>query len=160
MPMQVVSSQAVKNVQSNITALPQTATANIFVVSGDVFVSMICGVFTTAMGAVANATKLSAKCGALTAVDICATADINAAAAGTIFQPITSFATAASIAATNGVIVAGPSATAAPTGFVMACGTTGAGVILVNCAGSGVTGAIRWTCLYLPLSSGAGIVSA
>jgi hypothetical protein len=152
-------STLIKSVQSNITALPQATTANIFVVSGDVFVTSILGVCTVVMGSVANATKLSAKCGALTAVDLCATADINALAAGTLFAPLTTFGTAASIAATNGVLI-NVSITAPGIGFLMGCGTTGAGIILVNCAGSGVTGAIRWSCAYMPLSSGASIVSA
>ena len=159
MPFQVQA--LTKSVQSNIVALPQTGNSNLFTVSGDVSVVGIIGVVTVVIGSVANATKLQAVCGALTAVDLCATADVNALAAGAIYAPITSFATAASIAATNGVLVNGPSATAALTGFIMACGTTGAGVIRVNCAGSdGGTGRIRWTCYYVPMSSGASIVSA
>jgi len=149
------------NVQSNVVALPQGTTGNIFQVTGDVLVLGIVGVVTTTIGAVANATKLQAVCGALTAVDLCATADINGLVAGTVYAPITSFATAASIAGTAGILVSGPSATAALTGFVMACGTTFAGVIRVNCAGSdGGAGRMRWTCLYSPLSVGAQIVTA
>lgn len=159
MPLQIIS-QA-QSVQSNVVALPQTGNSNLFTVSGDVAVVMIVGVVTTVIGAVANATKLQAVCGALAAVDLCATADINALAAGALYVPITSFATAASIAATNGVLVNGPSATAQATGFIMGCGTTGAGVIRVNTAGSdGGTGRFRWTVWYRPLSSGASIVSA
>ena len=145
-----------KSVQSNIVALPQTTTANIFTVTGEVAVIIIEGVVTTVIGSVANATKLQALVGALTAVDLCATADVNAAAVGTLYVPITSFATAASIAATNGVLVNGPSATAQATGFIMSTG-----IIRVNCAGSdGGTGRMRWSVLYAPLSSGASIVSA
>src|SRR5258708_3588303 len=114
MPLQIQA--LTKSVQSAIVALPQTTTSNIFTVSGDVYVAMIQGVVTTIIGAVANATKLQAVCGALAAVDLCATADINGLVAGAVYQPITSFATAASIAGTAGVLVAGPSATAAPTG--------------------------------------------
>lgn len=159
MPLNITS--LTKSVQSNIVALPQTAAANIFVVSGDVAVIAIVGVVTVIIGAVANATKLKAKAGALAFVDLCATADVNALVAGAVYAPITSFATAASIAATAGVLVNGPSATAQATGFIMGCGTTGAGVITVDCAGSdGGTGRMRWSCLYAPLSSGASIVSA
>ena|SRR5215469_4382298 len=159
--MSLLIQSLMKGVQSNIVALPQTGNSNLFTITGDVAVVGIVGVCTVVIGSVANATKLQAVCGALTAVDLCATADVNALAAGTVYAPITSFATAASIAATNGVLVNGPSATAQLTGFIMACGTTGAGVIRVNCAGSdGGTGRMRWSCYYMPLSSGANIVSA
>ncbi len=123
MPLNITT--LTKSVQSNITLLPQSTTASIFIVSGDVAVIALTGVCTVIIGAVANATKLQAVCGALTAVDLCATADVNALAAGTIFAAITSFATGATIAATNGVLVNGPSATAQATGFIMSCGRIG-----------------------------------
>ena len=159
MPLQIQT--LLKSVQSNITALPQAGpgTSTLWNVTGDVYVTTIVGVCTTTIGAVANATKLSAKCGALTAVDICATADINALAAGTLFMPVTTFATAAGIAATNGVQINVP-ITAPGMGFIMCCGTTNAGIITVTCAGTSVTGAMRWTLVYMPLSSGSQIVSA
>ena len=154
MPLNITT--LTKSVQSNVVALPQTGNSNLFTVSGEVAVIAIVGVVTVVIGAVANATKLQGVATGLTAVDLCATADLNAAAVGTLYVPITSFATAASIAATNGVIVNGPSATAQATGFIMT-----SGVIRVNTAGSdGGTGRMRWSCLYAPLSSGASIVSA
>lgn len=134
-----------------ILALPQTTTKVLFTITGGpIIVSCIFGIVTTIIGAVANATKLTATptVGG-TATDICATGDINAAAAGDILIPITSFATALSIN-TAGVIVNGPSATAQATGFIMTPGT-----ILVNCAGSdGGTGRVQWFMRWVPMSNG------
>lgn len=162
MPLQIQA--LTKAVQSNVVLLPQATTGSIFVVAGDVQVLCVQGVVTTTIGAVANATKLQAVCGALTAVDLCATADVNALAAGSIFNMVNGFGTGAVITAANGVVIQGSVLVTAPTAFLMMCGTTGAGVIRVNCAGSSgagaAGGAFRWTCLYVPLSNGASIVSA
>jgi hypothetical protein len=155
-PLQVIGIP--HTVQSNIVALPQggPGTSNLFAVTGDVYVYQITGAVTVAIGAVANATKLTAVCGALTGVDLCATTDINGLAAGYIFSPITTLATAMGNNA-NGVLVN----VGAAVGFIMGCGTTGAGIIRVSCAGAdGGTGRVRWTCAYIPLSSGSQIVSS
>ncbi len=137
--------------QTNPLALPQTTTKILWTITGGpIVVWAVFGVVTTLIGAVANATKLTATPttgGAAT--DICGTVDINAAAAGDIMIPITSFATAMSLN-TAGVIVNGPSATAQATGFIMTPGT-----ILVNCAGSdGGTGRVQWYLWYIPMSVG------
>ncbi len=136
---------------TNPLALPQTATKVLFTITGGpIRVIAIMGVVTTIIGAVANATKITATpTTGGTATDICATGDINAAAAGDILIPITSFATALSIN-TAGVIVDGPSATTQATGFRMTPGT-----ILVNCAGSdGGTGRVQWYLHYIPIGVG------
>ncbi len=130
-------------------ALPQTATKTIYTITGGpIRVLKIFGLVTTAIGAVANATKLTATPtigGAAT--DICATADLNAAAAGDLLLTAPSFATGLSI------ITAGVGPVAASTlfnAFIMTPGT-----ILVNCAGSdGGTGRIQWFMHYEPLSVG------
>lgn len=137
--------------ETNPLALPQTTTKVIFTITGGpIRVNAIFGIVTILVGAVANATKLTATPttgGAAT--DVCGTGDINAAAAGDILIPITSFATALSIN-TAGAIVDGPSATTQSTKFIMTPGT-----ILVNCAGSdGGTGRVQWYMHYVPLSVG------
>lgn len=136
---------------TNPLSLPQTTTKVLWTITGGpIKVISVMGVVTTVIGAVANATKLTATPttgGAAT--DICGTVDINAAAAGDIMIPITSFATAMSLN-TAGVIVNGPSATTQATGFIMTPGT-----ILVNCAGSdGGTGRVQWYLNYVPLGVG------
>jgi hypothetical protein len=137
--------------QTNPLLLPQTAVKTIFTVTGGViWVRAIIGHVTTAIGAVANATKFTVTptVGG-TATDICATGDLNAAAAGDILMPITSFATALSIN-TAGVLVAPDSGTGAPTGFMMT-----PGVIALNCAGSdGSVGLVSWRLLYVPMTNG------
>lgn len=126
-------------------ALPQTGNKTLFTVAGGpIFVIHIIGRVNTAIGAVANATKLQVvpTFAPTTAVDICATAELNAAAVGTLYIPITSFATAASITVTSGV---GPIAAATLfTGFYM-----NSGVIRINCAGSdGGAGRMSFHMLY------------
>ncbi len=136
---------------TNPLALPQTTTKVLFTITGgSIRVLGMYGIVTTAIGAVANATKITVTptVGG-TATDICGTGDINAAAAGDILIPITSFATALSIN-TAGVIVDGPSATAAATRWIQTTGT-----ILVNCAGSdGGVGFVKWHLHYIPMNIG------
>lgn len=137
--------------QTSPIALPQGTTKTLFtIVGGPIKVVAIFGIVTTVIGAVANNTKITATPttgGAAT--DVCAVADINAAAAGDILIPITSFATALSIN-TAGVIVNGPSATAQATGWIMTPGT-----IILNCAGSdGGTGRVQWFMHYSAMSVG------
>ncbi len=103
----------------------------------------IFGIVTTAIGAVANATKLQGLMDALTAVDLDATVDINAAAVGTIFSITGTLANAATLNA-NGVAIA----QATP---IHMTGGLQAGIIQVNCAGSdGGTGRIAWVLACRP----------
>jgi len=129
--------------------LPQTANAPIFtVVGGRVILNLIIGEVTTLIGAVANATKLTAVPTAGTSVDLCATADINALEVGGKLV-------------VNGVLATAISKTlagAAPAGstpVVVAVGT-----INLNCAGNSGTGSIKWSVFYVPLDDGATITAA
>lgn len=127
-------------------ALPQTGTSSLFIVTGTCRILQLYGIVTTVIGAVANATKLQFICTApaLTAVDLCATADINALAAGAIYSITGTLATLATIVApnTNGL------ALAQATGLNV---TTG--IIRVNTAGSdGGTGRIQWFIDYMPMN--------
>lgn len=146
-------------VMTNALTLPQTTTKTIFTITGGpIEVLKIFGICITAIGAVANATKLSATTtvnAATVTTDICATVDVNAMTVGSVYELVTGFSTAAVISTTGLYPVA--SATLY-TRFVMNVGT-----ILVNCAGSdGGTGQIQWFMHYKPLSVGvsmAGLVS-
>lgn len=130
----------------SILTLPQSTTGTIFTVAnGPIWVRCIVGFVTTAIQAQANATKIQAVATGLSAVDICATGDINGLAVGTLLMPVTSFATALPVTTTNGVAFAGP-ITAPATQFVM-----NAGVIRLNCAASN-TGAIQWSLIYKPMA--------
>lgn len=106
-------------------------------------ITSIFGIVTTAIGAVANATKLQALMDALAAVDLDATVDINAAAVGTIFAITGTFANAATLNV-NGVVVG-------QAGGIMVSGGLQAGIIQVNCAGSdGGLGRIAWVMAARP----------
>ena len=135
---------------TNPLTLPQTASKTIFTVAGgSIRVLEIFGFVTVAIGAVANATKLTIVPATtpVTPVDVCATLDINALAIGNLLIAITGFSTALS-AVTSGY---GPVASSTlPTTFI--CRT---GNIQLNCAGSdGGLGMIKWHMRYIPLNTG------
>lgn len=103
----------------------------------------IFGIITTAIGAVANATKLQALMDALTAVDLDATLDINAAAAGGILNITGTLANAMTLNA-YGVAIAQVTP-------IHVTGGLSAGIIQVNCAGSdGGGGRIAWVMAARP----------
>ena len=150
MPLQITS-LSTKLAQSAPLGLPASTTGTLFTVSGGpVWVVGIFGFVTTVIQAQATTFKISGKSGALTAVDICATGDLNGLAVGTLVMPVTTFATALAVAATNGVQIAVP-ITAPPMSWIQNTGT----IIGTTVATS--TGAIQWSCVYLPLAPGASI---
>jgi hypothetical protein len=112
----------------------------------------IFGIVTTAIGAVANATKLQGLMDALAAVDLCATLDLNGATVGTILN-ITGTLANAMTSNANGVAI----------GQVTPIHMTGglqSGSINLNCAGSdGGLGRIAWVLLARP-AYGVQVISA
>jgi len=131
-------------------ALPQTAAATIATISGGlVLVLAILGKVNTIIGAVANATKLKATATGLTAVDLCATVELNAAAAQALLT-ITGTVANAMIKNTNiNCIFQATPQIIAP------------GVIAVDCAGNdGGTGRVQWTFLWTPIDPAAKLVAA
>lgn len=134
---------------SKTLALPQTGTATIFTVAGGpIAIVHLSGYITVVIGSVANATKLHfAPSLGGTATDICATVDVNAAAAGDLFVLATSLATAAVLVST-GITTAAQATAEQLTQYIMA-----PGAIQVTTAGSdGGTGRIQWCLRYRPLS--------
>ena len=132
-------------------ALPQTATAAIFTVTGLVLLRRIVGYITTQIGAVANATKLLAvTTGAGADTDLCAALDINGYVVDSRLEITGTFANAMVR------ILDLPAAYTQATPVVIPPGT-----IAVNCAGSdGGTGRVRWSITYVPLETGAQVVAA
>lgn len=127
--------------------LPQTSTKTLFTIGGGpIKVEAIFGIVTTVIGAVANATKLQfVSTATSTAVDLCATADINALVAGAIYSVTGTLATGAVIVNSNLNQLALDQATS---------WNLGAGVIRVNTAGSdGGTGQIQWYIRYRPYAT-------
>lgn len=118
-------------------------TGNLFTFAGTIEIMAIWGRITTAIQAQTTNIKLSVVNDALTAYDICANVDANAAAIGTLLS-ITGTAANAGILTANGVL--------APTqaGRIITTCTT-SGVIKVT-YGAASTGAILFGVLWRPLS--------
>ena len=129
------------------TLLAQTPTPRpLYVVSGGAIrVLSIMGKVTTAVQAQANATKIQAKATGQTAVDMCATGEINGLAVGQV------------------VGITGVAATALQLGWAIVGQTTPwivvPGTIDMNCAAAS-TGAMSWVLRWLPLDPGAAVALA
>lgn len=126
--------------------LAQTGNLTLFnVTGGRILLTTITGTVTGAIQAQADAVKLQtvSTTGSIT-TDLCATVDLNAAAAGNLFGIVGVTATAAVIGAMvpqlKEVII-------------------GAGIIRMNAAASN-TGTMSWTLTYVPLDDGAAVTAA
>lgn len=133
--------------------IPQTASANLFTITGGkIQVLGIFGEVVTAIGAVANATKIKfTGTNPVATTDLCATLDINAKASGVTFSIVGVLATAMK-STTNNLVV--PADSIPWPGVVL-----GPGVIKVDCAGNSVTGTIKWSIVWLPLEVAAALAS-
>ncbi len=128
--------------------LPQTASTAYFTIAGGrVLLLGLVGQVGTAIQAQANAIKWIATPSAGTAVDICATVDVNGKEAGTLLG-ITGLFTAAMLASNAGATVMATNAVVLPVGTVN-----------LNTAASN-TGTTKWSAFWLPLDSGASLVAA
>jgi hypothetical protein len=122
------------------TTLAQTGVKSLYtVVGGAIRVISLQGFVTTAIQAQANATKIQAKATGQTAVDMCATGDINGLALG------------------QAVGITGVAATGLQMGWAI-LGTTTPWIVLpgtidMNCAASN-TGAFSWVLSWEPISPG------
>jgi hypothetical protein len=132
-------------------APPQTADGALFrITGGKIRVKGIYGEVTTAIGAVANATKLKHNpSGTGADVDLCGTLDITGDAVGQVYSITGTLATA--LKSTSLWLVAPADDIAAP-GL-----TLGPGDIELDCAGSSGTGSIKWTLVYENIDSGANV---
>lgn len=140
-------------VQGGIKTLPASGTQTLFTNTGPIFVTQIVGICTTVVQAQATTFKFSAKVGALTAVDVCATGDLTGFAAGGVISPITTFATALVVASPNTLGVMDQSSAKA-TAFIMG----GTGIITCTTVATS-TGAFQYTLRYKPLSANSTVVA-
>lgn len=129
------------------TVIPQAGVKSLYTIAGGtVHIMQIRGIVTTAVAGGANVTKFQFKPSGQTAIDLCATADINGLAVG------------------QQIGVAGPPASALLTGYGVAGASQGwnlgPGTIDLNCAAAAGTGAIRFIVRYLAEDPGAQIVLA
>ena len=129
--------------------IPQTADEALFrITGGKVKILSIIGEVTTAIGAVANATKLKHNpSGTGSDVDLCATLDITGDAVGTMYSIVGVVATALK-SATLWLVL--PADNLPAQGLVL-----GPGDLEIDCAGSSVTGKVQWTIEYVPLDPNA-----
>lgn len=127
-------------------ALPQTTTADIFVITGYVDLLNLCGVVTTVIQTQANNTKLQHDpSGTGSNTDLCANLDITADAVGTVYSIVGVPATALKSTALWQVL---PADNIPAPGIVL-----GPGSIALVCAASN-TGSVRWICRYRPVAGG------
>lgn len=122
------------------TLLAQSGVRSLYtIVGGSLRIISLQGFVTTAIQAQANATKIQSKATGQTAVDMCATGDINGLAVG---QPVG---------------ITGVAATGLQFGWAIIGTTTPwivvPGTIDLNCAASS-TGAIRWMLSWEPIDPG------
>lgn len=134
-------------VVKSAAALPQTAAATLFTVTGGrVLLLDIMGAVTVQIGAVANATKLQLG----QATDICATVEMNVAAVGSVLHITGTPA--------NAMVKAAPAAVIPIQATALVVTPT---TIDVRCAGSdGGGGRVKWTIHYIPLEAGATVVAS
>lgn len=129
------------------TAIAGATTKTLFTVAGGaVLVTNLVGIVTVIVQAQANAAKLIATPTVGTAVDLCATLDINAAEVGAMLS-ISGLATDA--------MLGGVSKSGAVSSMYRAVNVM-TGVIGLNTAADS-TGSIRWIITYIPLDDGASI---
>ena len=131
--------------------IPQTADQALFrITGGKIRVTSIIGEVTVAIGAVANATKLKHNpAGTGSDVDICATLDITGDAVGQIYSIVGVLATAMK-STTLWLVI--PSDNIPWPGLIL-----GPGDIEIDCAGSSVTGKVKWTLTYELVDAGANV---
>lgn len=122
---------------------PQTDLDDLFnVVGGRVLLKQIVGEVTTEIGNVANNTNLEFNPDDAVVGDLCAVLDIDSDAVGTLYG-ITGTAANAML---DGTVIVAKQATE----LILK-----PGVIELHCAGSSLTGAIKWTVVYVPIDDGA-----
>lgn len=126
-------------------------TGNIFTFSGWIEILAIYGRVTTVIQSQTTNIKLSVQNDALTAYDICANVDGNAAAVGTLLS-ITGTAANAGVLTANGVL--------APTQASRIITVSGTSGVIKATYGAASTGAILYGVLWRPLSQGATLAAA
>lgn len=136
---------------SSVTSASPLTTGTLFTFTGGIEIIRIVGTVSTVIQAQATTVKLSVKPDAQTAVDICATKDVNGFAAGSMLQ-ITGTAANAMVG-TTAVAVTAPATQVNP--ITAMCVTSG---IITVTYGAASTGAIRWDMVWRPLTADATVV--
>lgn len=141
---EILNASSIKISERATAALPQSTTSTLFTVTGYIQIVEIRGFVSANIGAVPNATKLTAV-----GNDICATLDVDGKGIGINFSVTGTFANPL-LANMNGSF----ESQANPI-------TVGAGNIVLDCAGSdGGDGRIQWSLIWRPMSSDAAVAVA
>lgn len=136
------------NVPRATAALPQTAAAALFTITGGrIMLTNILGAVTTVIQTQANNTKLTANPTTGTSVDLCAVLNITADEVGCLYG-ITGLPSDALVGTNAGL------APAMHRPIVLNVGS-----IDLDCAASN-TGSVKWDMWYIPLDEGATVVAA
>lgn len=130
--------------------LPQTATANLFAVSGTVLVTGLLGVVTTATGATATTLSIGTAPGGATASIATATA-ITSRAAGTALAPVGASGVGGALIVGGAAFVQSPPMALSP--FVLGAGTTN----ITWTTSANDTGQIEWYLWYTPIDAGGSV---
>ncbi|MCA1831225.1 MAG: hypothetical protein LC750_00495 [Actinobacteria bacterium] len=137
-----------KRVDKAAATLPATGNQTIFTIAGgNVMVPLLYGVVTTVIQAQANNLKVTSAPTTGTAVDLAANLDVNAKEAGTLL-----------LVEGDGTALVGANAGAALNAIGTGCMIIPPGVIRITTSATN-TGATRWQCWWMPLDSGATVVS-
>ena len=132
----------------SVTSASPLTTGTLFTFTGSIEIVRISGRVSTVIQSQATTVKLSVQPDAQTAVDICATKDVNAFAAGSLLE-ITGTAAGAMVG-TTAVAVRAPATQIAV--ITTTCVTSG---IITVTYGAASTGAIVWEMAWRRLSAGA-----
>ncbi len=138
--------------QGAAKTVPQNGTTTIFTVAGGrVLVTALYGVVTTIIGGTTPALKLIATPTVGSANDMCTALTITADEVGNMFVMPNAVGSAL-----VGIAAPGKSGSIsfAAGGQIVAPGTIG-----FNVSAADATGAIQWTCTYVPLDTGASLVA-
>lgn len=130
--------------------LPQTATANLFAVSGTVLVTGLLGVVTAAIGATATTLALGTAPGAATASIATATA-VTSKAAGTALAPVGASGVGGALIVGGAAFVQSPPMALSP--FVLGAGTTN----ITWTTSASTTGQVQWYLWYTPIDFDASV---
>jgi hypothetical protein len=135
--------------------LPQTATGNIFAVTGRVGIKSLFGEITTAMTATATTLKVGFDpTGADPNFDLSTTGTVTSLTVGTLLSITGTSATALQIS-TAASHISAPLSNVIAEGLVL----TGGGNITLTTSASNATGSVKWDILYVALSAGATITA-
>lgn len=126
--------------------LPQTATANLFTVSGTVLVTGLLGVVTTACGATVTTLALGTAPGGATASIATATA-ITSKTVGTVLAPVGASGVAGALLVAGAAFVQSPPTALSP--FVIGAGITN----ITWTTSANDTGQVQWYLWYTPIDS-------